>query len=108
MQPAPTPNDETASWDYVIRDIYKCGLDNHRVLIEDIQRRDEMGARKYGTRLQPYNGRDTLRDAYEESLDLTVYLMTAFREGEQVYLLYRQSLRATYELRIMLLRRDGS
>jgi hypothetical protein len=107
MQPKPKANTEVASWDYVLRDISTMSLDNAYALVNDIKIRDSMGEKKYGTRLQPHNGRDTLRDAYEESLDLTVYLMTSLREGEPVYLLYRQSLRATYELRMMLLRRSG-
>jgi hypothetical protein len=39
-----------------------------------------MGATKYGTRLQPFNGRDSMRDAYEESMDLVVYLRNAIEE----------------------------
>lgn len=35
--------------------------------------RKEIGIERYGTGLQPYNGRFALRDAYEEILDLTVY-----------------------------------
>ena len=38
-----------------------------------------MGIRKYGTPLQPDNGRDSLQDAYEEALDLCVYLKNEIR-----------------------------
>jgi len=40
----------------------------------DIQKRMEVGIERYGTALQGHNGRDSLQDAYEEALDLTVYL----------------------------------
>ena len=63
------PNHHPASWDLVLADMAK---------------RDAEGLRKYGTRLQPHNGRDQLQDAYEEALDLAVYLRTALyeRDGE--------------------------
>jgi len=44
------------------------------LVIMDMEQRDKDGAVKYGTRLQGFNGRDFLRDAYEEALDLAVYL----------------------------------
>lgn len=41
---------------------------------EDIQARGEYGLQRYGTRLQAFNGRDALIDAYQEALDLAIYL----------------------------------
>ena len=58
-EPMPTPNTHPAVWDLVM---------------SDMAERDQIGAKKYGTRLQPHNGRDFLVDAYQESLDLVVYL----------------------------------
>lgn len=49
---------------------------------EDLARRAEHGARKYGTALQPFNGRNALLDAYEEVLDLAVYLKQRLMEDE--------------------------
>lgn len=43
-------------------------------VIADIQARRELGIQRYGTALQPHNGRDMLVDAYEEAMDLTIYL----------------------------------
>jgi hypothetical protein len=40
----------------------------------DIEARDKMGQQKYGVRHQHDNGRDHLRDLYEELLDATVYM----------------------------------
>lgn len=51
---------------------------NHPIIqdlvLADIQKRKELGIERYGTGLQPFNGRDFLRDGYEESMDLLMYL----------------------------------
>jgi len=44
------------------------------LVIEDMQERDKLGKERYGTRLQGHNGRDALIDAYQEALDLVVFL----------------------------------
>jgi hypothetical protein len=64
-QEQPIPNDSKAIWDLVKKDI------------ED---RNEAGIKKYGTPLQAFNGRDSLIDAYQEALDLVVYLRQAIEE----------------------------
>lgn len=46
------------------------------LVIEDMKARDKTGFKKYGVRLQADNGRNHLQDAYEEALDLAVYLRT--------------------------------
>ena len=66
-QPQPIPNDGPAIWDLVI---------------EDMRQRDRVGLERYRTRLQAHNGRDALRDAYEECLDLCVYLRQAIAERD--------------------------
>lgn len=43
-------------------------------VIEDLNTRAVAGRLKYGTTLQPFNGRDPARDAYEEAQDMTLYL----------------------------------
>lgn len=48
----------------------------------DIELRKQIGVERYGTPLQPHNGRDTLRDAYEEALDLAMYLRQAIYERD--------------------------
>ncbi len=40
----------------------------------DLERRAIDGEKKYGQRLKPFNGRDALIDAYQEAIDLTLYL----------------------------------
>ena len=48
----------------------------------DLEQRRELGVSRYGTALQPFNGRDMLRDAYEEVLDLAVYLRGVIEERD--------------------------
>jgi len=55
-QPAPTPN--------------------------DMEARDRLGRARYRMPLQPNNGRDALRDAYAEALDLCVYLRLTIYERD--------------------------
>ncbi len=66
-QPMPVANDKPAVWP---------------IVMADMQSRHELGIKRYGTPLQPHNGRDALRDAYEEALDLAVYLRTAIFERD--------------------------
>jgi len=67
-QPSPTQNDNPAVWDLVV---------------EDMNQRNIIGTEKYGTPLQPHNGRDALVDAYKEALDLVVYLRQAIYERDE-------------------------
>lgn len=46
----------------------------HDMVITDMEERKAYGKFKYGVALQPFNGRSMLQDAYEEVLDLAVYL----------------------------------
>lgn len=65
FQPKPKPTTGPAIWSLVIA---------------DMTARDDLGAKRYGTRLQANNGRDALQDAYEEALDLCVYLRQVIEE----------------------------
>ncbi len=56
------------------------GPSMHDLVIEDMRERKEHGLRKYGTILQAHNGRSAVRDAYEEVLDLAVYLRQLLEE----------------------------
>jgi len=64
-QPPPVPNGKRPVWELVV---------------EDMQERDRVGRQRYGTPLQPHNGRDALVDAYQEALDLAVYLRQRIEE----------------------------
>lgn len=50
----------------------------------DLDARDAKGRAEYGKELLTFDGRDTLQDAFEESLDLAVYLKKARMEREAV------------------------
>jgi hypothetical protein len=50
----------------------------------DLEVREQLGVQRYGTPLQAFNGRDALRDAYEEALDLACYLRQAIQERDSV------------------------
>lgn len=54
----------------------------HDLVIEDMKSRKAMGLEKYGTVLQANNGRNALKDAYEEVLDLACYLKQKLEENE--------------------------
>jgi hypothetical protein len=66
-EPPPSANDKPPVWGLVV---------------EDMRERDRTGRAKYGVPLQPHNGRDALVDAYQESLDLAVYLRQAIYERD--------------------------
>ena len=51
------------------------------LVIADIQVRVQHGLEKYGTLLQTNNGRDPLQDAYEEAIDMAMYLKQAILEA---------------------------
>lgn len=54
----------------------------HHLVAKDIHQRLVIGIETYGQPLQPHNGRDALRDAYEEALDLACYLRQALYERD--------------------------
>lgn len=54
--------------------------DVQTMVIADMHARRLLGYERYGTPLQPHNGRDALWDAYEEALDLAVYLRQVIAE----------------------------
>lgn len=50
------------------------------LVIADMRKRNDDGRHKYGVPLETFNGRDALIDAYQEALDLCVYLRQAIEE----------------------------
>ena len=63
----PTPNQHPAIQD---------------LLILDIEQRKQMCIAKYGTVLQGHNGRDALIDAFQEAMDLAIYLRQMLYERD--------------------------
>ena len=74
-QPAPTPNASTPIIELVLADV------SDQYVAADLRARAEVGRARYGVYLQAHNGRDALRDAYEEALDLTMYLRQMLEEA---------------------------
>jgi hypothetical protein len=66
-QARPVPNGRAVIWFLVMNDM----ATRHRV-----------GVERYGTPLQAHNGRDALRDLYEELLDAVVYLRQVMEERD--------------------------
>lgn len=64
-QVEPTPNDNPSC---------------HDLVIADMAERKAFGLRKYNSLLQAHNGRSFTLDAYEEVLDLAVYLRGKLEE----------------------------
>lgn len=52
------------------------------LVVQDLVDRAEAGKKKYGTYLETNNSRDALVDAYQEALDLCMYLRQAIEERE--------------------------
>lgn len=77
VQPQPQPTGAGVPvWDLVIMDMIA---------------RDQAGQAKYGTPLRTNNGRDALIDAYQEALDLAVYLRQAIEERRTINAVCDQS-----------------
>lgn len=53
-------------------------------LISWLRERERVGKETYGAPLTTFNGRDALKDALEEALDLTQYLFQAILERDQL------------------------
>jgi hypothetical protein len=93
-QPAPVANTSRPIIELVCADITDGGL------VADLRARAyDVGLATYGVLLQAHNGRDALRDAYEEALDLVMYLRQA--EEEETVALERLCL---IELRVNAIR----
>ena len=53
-------------------------------VIADIEARKQVGIERYGAPLQAFNGRSSLLDAYEESLDLSMYFKQMQIEVDEI------------------------
>lgn len=68
-QPLPVPNERT---------------DVQSQLIEHIRARRNLGVQRYGTALQPFNGRDAGQDLLDELLDGATYAMQLVIERREL------------------------
>jgi hypothetical protein len=57
------------------------------MVIADLEARREFGRKKYGDELRVDNGRDALVDAYQEALDLCIYLRQRIEQDRNTVIL---------------------
>ena len=89
-EPEPVKNEHPALWPIVMADLIQEIAANRITVmsavavevLDDMKQRHEFGLKKYGTPLQPFNGRDPLVDAYQEMLDACVYLRQWMQESK--------------------------
>ena len=86
VQPAPVPNNGPYIADLVTAEITAATeLGAGRVAIAaEVRHRARIGADKYGTRLQPHNGRNALADLLDEIVDGIQYARQHLAEVEEV------------------------
>jgi hypothetical protein len=111
-QPLPVPNDGASMHDLVIGDL----MDGHpgaktlAGVVADLRDRKLLGLRRYGSLLQAHNGRDALRDLYEELQDGAVYARQYLAEaqggGEVLQSVYEVLLYALLAIRAVMDRRE--
>lgn len=92
IQPDPIPNDEEPVYDRVASDLNRFN--------EALHGRYRLGIQRYGTALQPYNGRDAVEDLKDEILDAIVYAKQACieRDSEQLQAIYLKLVAIGFEL----------
>lgn len=116
-QPPPTATDSAAVWPQVVDHARRFFDEPHEaqlleLLATDMEGRDAFGRQKYGMPVRVDNGRDHLTDAYQEALDLCVYLKAedlrqraaAGRADDRDL---RDALAMAFRLRFRLMLRDG-
>ena len=105
----PKKNKNKPVWDLVIADLtmYVESVKTRGTLAKlkaAMSERNKIGIKKYGTPLQAFNGRNPLVDAYQEALDLCVYLKQAHIEKPrlQISQMYEMAQDLAYELQVQL------
>lgn len=83
------------------------GEDVTERVIADLSQRKESGTRKYGQPLRAFNGRNALIDAYQESLDLTVYLRQRIIEDGKSAPPHDPRIRTTSVIAVRLIQKMG-
>lgn len=99
-QPLPRATDGPHMHDLVAEDLRElfAGVPGACAVAAALAGRKRLGVERYGQPLQAFNGRDALRDAYEEALDLLVYLRQVQVEGGRVLGVYRDAVRVACQL----------
>jgi len=86
-QPLPVPNDGPSMHDLAADDIRRSHPGGRApwigAVMRDLNARKQLGLDRYGSLLQAHNGRDALRDLYEELLDALVYCKQWLEENDE-------------------------
>lgn len=56
--------------------------DMYELIRVDLAEREKLGMERYGNRLEPFSGKDLLKEAVEEAMDMLVYLRTLLYERD--------------------------
>lgn len=120
-EPPPTDGTGPAIWDLVLVDFewYRDLMSEKKLhlidkMIQDCKSRDEFGTKKYGKRLRVGDGRTNLNDAYQEGLDLVVYLrkeieiqkINPSNSSSPIVAMYHRALGFCFDLRSFIYDRD--
>ena len=109
QQPLPTPNNSRSVQSLVRADLLDAVIPVAADVIEDLIDREQLGIERYGVSVQPFNGRDCLLDAYQELLDLAVYLKQALLEGhERLEIMYYAALTMAMHVKEEMQARDAA
>lgn len=86
-QPLPSPNDGPSMHELVCEDLWRDGAAGklEDAVIADMKARKRLGLERYGSLLQAHNGRDALKDLYDELADASVYARQVMAERGDPY-----------------------
>ena len=106
-QPHPVNSDNSQPdlWSLVISDFSKLYIGCPKIkkdIIEVMKSRDEFGFNKYGVHIKIKNGRNYMKDALQEALDLSVYIRGIMEENPSIFYdmseLYKDTLNIIVKL----------
>lgn len=83
------------------------GADITELVVRDLAERKAAGTKKYGQPLRAFNGRRALVDAYQESIDLTLYLRQQITENAGGTTLPITQILTTNKIGVRLIQKTG-
>jgi hypothetical protein len=98
-EPSPQNQDGPALWPLVIADLENESDPIYALVAKDALERHGFGISKYGVPLVAHNGRNHLKDAYQEQLDKLVYLRAHYECTGLDQHAYKKAIRDAVELR---------
>lgn len=87
-EPDPSLTDQSEPvWPFVIKALNNVNLlteEEKNDLTKIFNSRNNFGIEKYGVPLSTFNGRNPIKDAFEESLDLLAYVTQSYLEDDNI------------------------